>query len=226
VRLPALPLDLDPSGEQARRWVAEELARDDYYDGRSLLQRIMQWVQDLLQRLLGGGSAPGDAPGVPPIVTALVVVLVLGLLAALLTRIRPERHTAETAEAVLGELDLSATQFRDRGAAALRDGRWGDAVVEFTRAIAREAADRTLLAEAPSLTAHEVGAQLAPAFPAQAPRIAAAVDRFDAVRYGRYAAAEADARELADLDRLLRATHPVLDAAPPAPAPDRVGVAP
>ncbi len=210
-----LPVDLDPDGETARRWVSEELGKDDYYDGRSLFQRIMQWLEDLFQRLFGGGPSAGSVPGVSPIVTALVVALVLGLLALLLTRIRAERHTVQSGESVLGDLDLSAVQFRDRGEAALRERRWGDAVVEFTRAIAREAADRTLLTEAPSLTAHEVGGQLAPVFPDHAARIAPAMDLFDAVRYGRYAASEADAREVAALATALRSAKPVLTGVTP-----------
>jgi hypothetical protein len=82
-------------------------------------------------------------------------------------------------------------EFRDRGR-AVREGRWNDAVIDFTRAIAREAADRTLLSDAPSLTAHEIGAQLAPVFPEHAEATARTMDLFDSVRYGRYAATEAD----------------------------------
>ncbi len=205
-----VPSELDPSGPQAREWFAQELAKDDYADGRSLFQRIMAWIADQLARLMSTQGTPGEGYAVSPVLTALVVALLLGFLGLALTRIRANRHTLEQAGAVLGDLDLTPVQFRDRGAAALRDGRWDDAVLDYTRAIAREAADRTLLTEAPSLTAHEVGTQLTPAFPAHAGWIASAMDLFDAVRYGRYAALETDARSVAELDGVLVKTRPVL----------------
>lgn len=205
-----LPVDLDPSGPEARDWIARELAKDDYYDGRSLFQRIMAWIADQIDRLMANRGTPGEGYAVSPIVTALIVALLIGLLALALSRIRANRHTLEESGAVLGDLDLTPLQFRDRGAGALREGRWDDAVLDYTRAIAREAADRTLLTEAPSLTAHEVGTQLAPAFPAHAGWIASAMDLFDAVRYGRYAARETDARSVAELDGVLVTTRPVL----------------
>jgi hypothetical protein len=201
--------DLDPSSPQARQWATDELAKPGYGDGRSLFERIMAWVGDLLDRLLNArGSDIG--PGLPPFVIAIVVVLVLAGLVALLARVRGERHTVADPAAVLGGSALTASQFRARGAAALDDGRWGDAVVEYTRAIAREGADRTLLTDAPSLTAHEVGTQLSVSFPAHAPAVATAMDLFDAVRYGGYAATEPDARTVRAVEETLRTTRPVL----------------
>ena len=80
------------------------------------------------------------------------------------------------------------------------------------RALARGAADRTLLTDAPSLTAHEIGAQLAPVFPEHEPAIRRTMDLFDAVRYGRYAATEADAGIVRDTEATLRKAKPVLAA--------------
>ena len=37
----ALPRDLDPSTDQARQWLSDELARSEYQDTRSLFQRLM-----------------------------------------------------------------------------------------------------------------------------------------------------------------------------------------
>lgn len=209
--LTSLGQDISPDGPEARRWLLEELAKDEYRDERPLLSRIIEWIGDVLQELLSrftGTSVPGGSA--PPILTAFVVVLLLAGLALLLTRVRRERRTVTESEAVLGDLDLSVVEFRDRGRAAIRDGRWNDAVIEFTRAIAREAADRTLLSEAPSLTAHEIGSQLAPVFPDHAATTARTMDVFDAVRYGRYAATEADARAAQTHDETLRKARPIL----------------
>ncbi len=205
--------DVEPSGTQARQWLAEELAKPDYHDGRPLLSRIVDWIIEQIAELLSriGGTGP-TGPGAPPILVALLVALIIAGLALMLRRVRRERTTVAADGAVLGELSYTPAEFRDRGRAALREGRWDDAVVEFTRALAREAADRTLLSEAPSLTAHEVGTQLAPVFPTHAAAVAAGMDLFDKVRYGRYAATEADATAAAGLDETLRRAKPVLTA--------------
>lgn len=209
--------DVSPSGPEARQWLAEELAKDDYRDGRPLLARVIEWILDQINDLLSRMNAPTTAgEGAPPIAVAFVVVLVIGALGLLLSRVRRERRAVSESKTVLGDLDLSAPEFRDRGQAAMRDGRWNDAVVEFTRAIAREAADRTLLTDAPSLTAHEIGTQLAPVFPDHADTTARTMDLFDAVRYGRYAATQADAGLVRTHDETLRKAKPVLVAAPSA----------
>ena len=51
---------------------------------------------------------------------------------------------------------------------------------------------------------------LAPVFPTDAARLASAADTFDAVRYGRRAAAEDAARAVVTLDKDLAATRPPL----------------
>ncbi len=203
--------DLDPSSPDARRWLTDELAKPDYEDTRTILQRIADW---LYERLLG------VTPTVPRISgdetslvwLGIVVALIIGVIILILSRVRAERVVVEQDRSVLGGLDLSADEFRERGAAALREGRWNDAVIEYTRAVAREAADRTLLSDAPSLTAHEIGGQLTQVFPVHADPVRAGMDRFDAVRYGEYAAAEADARATAELDTTLRRAKPELSA--------------
>ncbi len=203
--------DVSPGGQEARQWLAEELAKDDYADGRPLLSRVIDWVVDLITDWFsgfGGTSTPGGGPA--PIVVALLVALLLGALALLLTRVRRDREALTDSDTVLGGLDLTPPEFRDRGRSALREGRWSDAVVEFTRAMAKEAADRTLLVDAPSLTAHEIGAQLAPIFPQHRAETTRTMDLFDLVRYGRHVASEADARAVAAHDDTLRKARPVL----------------
>ncbi len=205
-----LPADVDPDADQARRWLADELANPEYQDRRSVLSRFFDW---LFQRVDVLPSSDAATTTVSPIVAIFVLVLIFGVLALLLVRVRRDVSPEEAEpRAVLGDLTLTCEQFRSRGLAALHDGRWSDAVIELTRALARDAADRTLLAEAPSLTAHEIGTQLAPVFPEHAAAIARAMDLFDAVRYGRYAATQRDALHVRDIaDTLLRA-KPVLEA--------------
>jgi len=207
-----LPADLDPSGDEARQWVGDELAKGDYRDTRSLFERFMRWLVGKLGDLLDNQGSGGVS--LPPLVIALVVVAILAAVAFLLRKIRVEQKTVADRQAVLGDSQLTAEQLRARASSAMADGRWGDAVLDHTRAIAREADDRTLLTEAPSLTAHEVGSQLAVVFPAHVGAVAAAMDLFDAVAYGGREATRADAESVRDTDDALRRARPQLPRTP------------
>lgn len=205
---------LDPTPPEARQWLADELAKPDYQDTQSLFERFAEWLNRLFDPPVRSGTAPEPAI-VPTWVVVALVILLLAALVLVLTRVRAERRSApESGGAVLGELDLTAPQFRARGEAALRDNRWSDAVLEFTRAVAREAADRTLLHEAPSLTAHEIGIALAPIFPLDATEIWAGMDVFDRVCYGRHPASHSEALAAQQLDQTLLARRPVLSEVP------------
>ena len=105
---------------------------------------------------------------------------------------------------------LTAEQLRGEAERALAEGRFDDALMAWTRAIARDAESRTLLPDARSMTAHEVGAALAVAFPAQVADISRTMDRFDAVAYGDQAASREDATNARSTDAALHAARPVL----------------
>jgi Domain of unknown function (DUF4129) len=214
VVLAALPMDLDPSADQARQWLSDELARSEYQDTRSLFQRLIDWITERLADLQSTQGTGGAS--FPPIVITVVVVLVLAGIGFLLTRIRVESKAVSGRTTLLGDSLLTADQLRREAERALADSRFGDAVLAWTRAIARDAESRTLLPDAPSMTAHEVGTALAAAFPAQKTDIGRTIDLFDAVAYGGAQASREDALTARSTDAALRATKPVL---PPRAAP-------
>ncbi len=212
VLAPVLPADLDPSDSQAQQWVRDELARTDYHDTRSLFERVMRWLAEKVDDLR---NAQGDGTAsLPPIVIALVVVAVVAAIAYLLTKVRVEQKTVAERRSLLGDSVESAATLRRLGAAALAAGRHGEAVVAYTRALARDADDRTLLSDARALTAHEVGGQLARVFPAKAARIRHAMDLFDAVAYGDLDPSREDAEAVRDTDEALRQARPDLPRTP------------
>jgi type II secretory pathway pseudopilin PulG len=204
----ALPGDLDPSTEQARQWLSDELARSEYHDTRSLFQRLMDWLVERLADLQSTQGTGGAS--LPPIVITLVVVLVVVGVALLLTRIRVEGRSVRERSTLLGDSVLTAEQLRREAVRALAAGRFDDALMAWTRAIARDAESRTLLPDARSMTAHEVGAALAVAFPNQVADISHTMDRFDAVAYGDQAASREDATNARSTDAALHAAKPVL----------------
>jgi hypothetical protein len=218
-----LPFDLDPSTEQARQWLSDELARSEYHDTRSLFQRLMDWVLQRLADLQGTQGTGGVS--LPPVVLTLVVVLLAVGVGAALTRVRVESRTATLRRAMLGDTVLTAEQLRAEAEAAFAAGRYDAALLAWTRAMARDAERRTLLPDAPSITAHEVGAALEIVFPTHGPAITRAIDRFDAVAYGGAAATRDDAAGARSTDEALRQSRPVLATprrtAPPPPGSGR-----
>jgi hypothetical protein len=231
----ALPQDLDPSTDQARQWLRDELARTEYQDTRSLFQRLMDWLGDRLADLQSTQGVGGAS--LPPVVITLVVVLLVAGGIVLLTRIRVEsRSVAERGKTLLGDSVLTADQLRREGEKALAEGRFDDAVLAWTRAIARDAESRTQLPDARSMTAHEVGGALAVAFPSQVSDISRTMDLFDAVAYGDRTASRDDALVARSTDAALHAAKPVLpprrardsggdDRTPPPPAQPGSGAA-
>ncbi len=202
------PTDLDPGGEQARSWVLDELGKGEYHDSRSLVERLAGWVADRLAELSGTPSSAGVS--LPPLVIAVVAVVIAVGIGYLLTRVRVERRERSSPRPVLGDSLVSADRLRSRASTAMAEQRWSDAVLDLTRAVARDADTRTLLTDARSLTAHEIGAQLAVVFPGQVDAVRRSMDLFDAVAYGGYAAVRADAQLLRATDETLRHTRPEL----------------
>ena len=199
---------LDPTSPEARTWLEDELSKAIYRDDRSLLERLQNWLMELLSST-GSGSLPAW-------LIAVAIGIALAVLALVVARsVRAERRmTVDRPHGVLDGPTRTSTEHRAEAARALAAGDHATAVVESYRAIARSAVERTLLDDLPGRTAHEVAIALAPAFPASADRLRDAADTFDAVLYGRRAAAPEAARDLVALDTTLATTRPVLPEVP------------
>jgi hypothetical protein len=109
---------------------------------------------------------------------------------------------------VLGSERLTAAQFRERATRALAQERYAAAVVDAVRAIAQGAAERALLDDAPSVTAHEIALRLLEPFPARGDDLRAAADLFDVVAYGTLAPSRAQAERVVALEAELARTRP------------------
>jgi hypothetical protein len=200
---------LDPTPAQARNWLNQELHGSRYQD--PWLDSVIRWIVDQLRRLL---DSVGRLAGLSPVITILVALVVIAALVWALPRVRREPLVAASDAVVLEDLTITPRRYRDLAARALRDGRYGDAVLDGFRAIAKDMSDRTLLDDAPGRTAHEVALALAPPFPDHADRLARAADVFDSVRYGHRLANADQAGQVQHLDAELVTTRPVLAASP------------
>lgn len=207
------PSRLDPGNDQARSWLLQELSKPPYRDPRDPFTRAIQAFEQWLFDLLNGVHV--EVHPLPTFVAVLVAVLLLVLLVFVLRFVRRTPRGPTPASAVLGDERLSADQYRDRARRAFDRQRYAECVLDVLRAIAQGAVERTLLDDAPSMTAHEIGTRLSGVFPTAAAELRWAADRFDAVAYGHLTASRADATRLLDLDRNLADLRP----ARPGPAP-------
>ncbi len=198
-------MPLEPTEEEARRWLVEELSRPEYAAARpSLLDRAVEWLVDLLTRQ--SVPAAGDA-----LALTLVTLLVVVVLAVVLRSVGPVRLGGRRARdgAVFDDtVVLSATEHRTRADRLAAEQRWEDAVRERFRAIVRALEERAVLDERPGRTADESVHEAGLALPTLVEALRSAARTFDDVSYG---GRDADARQhqtLVDLDRAVQAARP------------------
>lgn len=201
--LPTVPVL--PGPDDARELLRTELDRPEYRPG--LFERIRAWFADLFETLFGGLSGT-DLP------TWWILLVLLGLGAALvalvvwvLLRGRGGR-TGHADEGVFDGRRLSAASHRAAAQRALADGDHDLAVVEAVRALAAGLIERSLLADAPDLTVHELTQTAAARFASERESLVRTGQAFDEVRYGdRHADAET-ARAALELEQRIAGSRP------------------
>lgn len=202
VRLEAPPLD--PSRDEGRRLLEDELSKPRYAVEPSLWDRFREW-------LLGLFDTTG--PGLPSWVFVFVLIAAVAVLALVLgLLLRPEARAKRsgTDRGVLDERGVDAAAYRRRAQSAVREGDWGTVVLDGYRAIVAASVERTVLDELPGRTAQEASIELSRAFPGERDSLRTGADRFDAVRYGHDRASEGDARAVLALDERLTRARPEL----------------
>lgn len=202
---------VDPDGPAARAWFTQELAKPEYHPTPNLLSKVIAWLFDRLDALLGAAAGGSPVPSVLGVAVggALLVALVVAV-----SRVRRTRRVSGGSAPVLADLSLTRDQLRDRAQQAYAGGDFSAAVVWWYRALARQAADRTVLAAVENLTAHEIADRLAVAFPGLAAATQHGATLFDAVRYGHRTARREEADQLRELDRAVERARPQLPADP------------
>ncbi|MBK9475239.1 MAG: DUF4129 domain-containing protein [Tetrasphaera sp.] len=200
---------VDPTSQEAREWLVNELSKSGYSAKPSLIERFLDWLGQLLSFGSGGASLPGWLLGAL-IGVALGVVVLVALRIARPEAFRKRRTGGGYSAEVLDDSGRTAAHYRRDAAAALARGDLDLALCEAVRAIAAGATERTLLPESPGRTAHELSGELSQIFPAEAVALRGVADTFDAVRYGRRPATAEGARAAIALDARLVTTAPLL----------------
>ena len=199
------PRTVRPEPGPARTWLERELDRPEYQ--RGLVERLLAWLQGLWSDLTRSALAA------TPLSTAATIVVLMVLVALVLlvtTRVRREPPTRAAGPALLVPGQVSRQEHRSSAEAALGSGAYDTAVVEAFRALAAGAVERGHAPNRPGLTAHELVAELRPAFAQHGDALHRSSTLFDQVFYGRQPVTEADARSVLALEETLRTARPTL----------------
>jgi len=200
---PAMPGSLFPDPETAREWLQEELARPEYQE--PLLERVARWFDDLVGTVQDATATSG---GLSQLIALVLLALFLVGVAIALSRLRANPTQPTSGTAVFSDAPETAAEHRRRANAALRQERWGEAVIESVRALASGLVERDLMTEQSGVTAHEISWRAAELFPDQRRRLETMSAVFDETRYGERPADETRARDIVELALELASRSP------------------
>ncbi|MDV6312895.1 DUF4129 domain-containing protein [Gordonia amicalis] len=222
---PILAAPLDPGNEQARRWAEDELSQNAYQPPEPswwdrFSDRVWGWIADNVLDLVGGSDT------IRAIVIVIAILVALGLAVLVIRRVRrtprvPKATENAAAKVVLSGSPRSAKELRAEAETRYAAGDYDTSVITAVRALAQRGIERGLLADEPSLTAHEVASELAFRFDEHGVELRSAADLFDAIAYGGRHAAAGSARAVLDLERTVSSARP---AGVDTPGPRRLAV--
>ncbi|MDR2454524.1 MAG: DUF4129 domain-containing protein [Bifidobacteriaceae bacterium] len=207
---------LDPAPAEARQWLEDELSKGIYHRPPSLLDRLLEWLWELLNGPAGEAVLPPwQALGIG-LAVALVVALAAWRVAGPLRRRRAaERHPG----GVLAGEKRSGAQLLAAAQARAAAGDWRRASLLAFQAIARRLEERAILDPQPGRTARELARHAGLRLPALTEALGQAAAHFDAVAYGAAQGQASVYRFLIDLGQRADQTKPDgLEAAAPAQA--------
>jgi uncharacterized protein DUF4129 len=188
---------------QVREVTREVLSRPEFrVPERSLMERMIDWVLEMIGRLLAalGGSGAG---GIVGLVLLGLILVGVGVLAARFSR--GLTSSPEVAAAVPGGRLRSAAEWRAEAEAHERAGAWREAVRSRYRALVADLALRGVVEEVPGRTAGEYRREVGQALPDAAGDFAGATELFEVAWYGRAGTGAQQAARLRDLsDRVLQ----------------------
>lgn len=205
VRWAPEPIGRDEAQELARRELEKPIYhRDDPSLLDRFLDRLQEWIQDLLNRVPGPGGGGGSGSTIALIA---IILLIAGLVALLLWQMRGRRNITSSRPALL-ETPSTAKDHRAAAEAYAAAGRWPEAIRERLRAIARDLEERAVLDPRPGRTADELAAEAGTALPELAAELRTGVQIFDEVWYGDRPGGPDGYTTLKQLDERIRTARP------------------
>jgi Domain of unknown function (DUF4129) len=208
--VPTIDIDRDAAHEAAQRELGKPI-----YPKPSLTERLMDWIDELLYKLVVEGSS---VPGGWFTITVLLILLAVAIVVAIRIARRTMRTNRRDGYALFGEHELSAAEHRATAEQYAATGNWAAAIRHQLRAVARQLEENGVLDPVPGRTATELARDAGRAVPNLAAELLRAANAFNDVTYGERPGTEAAYRMVADLDNHLRRHTAVTAASPAAPA--------
>lgn len=194
--MPTLDIDRDAAHEAAQRELAKPI-----YPKASLSERLSEWLDELLYRLIQQGSS---VPGGWLTITVLSILIIVGVVVAVRVARRTMRTNRSGSQGLFGIQALSAAAHRVAAEQSASVGDWDSAILHRLRAIARQLEEDSVLNPVPGRTATELAHDAGDALPAFAGDLSRASTVFNDVTYGKQPGNETGYRLITDLDEKLR----------------------
>ena len=202
-------IDRDAAREAAERELSKPI-----YPRPSLLDRVNEWLNELVHRLMVNGS---DLPGGWFTLALLAALVVIAILVAVRIARRTIRTSRGSNEELFGSTGFSAAEHRATAERSAAEGNWSSAIRHRLRALARQLEEDGVLQPVPGRTANELAREAGQALPELREELSYAATCFNDVSYGEQPGNAAEYDRIADLDKRLRSRE--IGAAAPSPAP-------
>lgn len=208
--MPTVDIDHDAAHEAAQRELAKPI-----YPRQSLSERVGDWLDELIYRIVSKGSTiPG---GWLTIAILLIIVAV-----AIVITVRVARKTMHTNRSndyeLFGSAELSAAQHRATAEQYAARGDWAAAIRHRLRAVARYLEEVGVLDAVPGRTSYELARAAGTALPQLSNEFLDAATAFNDVTFGDQPGTPDSYRLICNLDEHLRARQPATPGAASASA--------
>ncbi|BBY06071.1 DUF4129 domain-containing protein [Mycobacterium noviomagense] len=194
--MPAIDIDRDAAHQAAQRELAKAI-----YPKESPIQRLHDWLDDLVYRVLHAGAS---MPGGWFTVSVLLILVAVGVGVTIHIARRTLRTSRGGDHPVFDGGQLSAAQHRATAEEFAAQGDWAAAIRHRLRAVARSLQDSGVISPMPGRTANELAHDAGVRLPHLASEMSQAANAFNDVTYGGRPGTPAAYRMIADLDEQLR----------------------
>lgn len=194
--MPTIDIDRDAAHEAAQRELSKPI-----YPRPSLSDRLTEWLDELLYRLIMKGSS---IPGGWFTIALLALLVVVAFVVAVRIARRTMRTNRGAGQGLFGIHELSAAEHRATAEGHAAQGNWAAAIRHRLRAVARQLEEIGVLNPVPGRTANELARDAGELLPGFASDLRRAATVFNDVTYGERPGTEAEYRMVADLDDALR----------------------
>lgn len=192
----------DVTDREGRDTLEKELSKPIYQERPSLLKKIVEWFADTFSSTSVNPVLPSWLWLIAALVVALLVIIIMILFSGN-WKFREQIKPILADDAAVFEDNRSAVQYLAAAQNALSRGDYSTAFLEQFRHLLRLCEANELLVITPGLTAGEGSAALSQAVPAQSEELSWAASVFNALRYGRRQADNAQVQRLLALDSRL-----------------------